>query len=272
MDPEKDYLAVNKASWNNKVRFHLESDFYGVEGFLNGASSLNDIELNLLGSIAGKRILHLQCHFGQDSISLARMGAQVTGIDLSDKAIEAANDLAAKTHTDARFICCDLYDLPNHLNETFDIVFTSYGTIGWLPDLDRWAAVVARFLNAGGQLVFAEFHPVVWMFDDDFTRIGYHYFNTGPITETYSGTYADRNAALNQEYVMWNHGLAEVFSSLLGSGLEITSFAEFDYSPYNCFRHTVEVAPKKYRIRHLDNRIPMVFALTAAKKTGMEIP
>lgn len=265
MDPVKDYLTINKASWNNKVRFHLESDFYDVNGFINGTSSLNDIELNLLGDVTGKRILHLQCHFGQDSISLARMGAQVTGIDLSDKAIEAANDLAAKTHTEARFICCDLYDLPNHLNETFDIVFTSYGTIGWLPDLNRWAAVISTFLKPGGTFVFAEFHPVVWMFDDDFNKIGYSYFNTGPIAETYTGTYADRNANLSQEYVMWNHGTAEVLSSLLQNGLELTAFEEFDYSPYNCFRHTEEIAPKKYCIQHLGNKIPMVFALTAMK-------
>ncbi|WP_018627059.1 class I SAM-dependent methyltransferase [Niabella aurantiaca] len=266
MDSAKDYLAINKASWNKKVRFHLESDFYDVAGFINGASSLNDIELNLLGNIAGKRILHLQCHFGLDSISLARMGAQVTGIDLSDKAIEAADDLAAKTQTAIRFICCDLYDLPNHLNETFDIVFTSYGTIGWLPDLDRWASVIATFLKPGGRFVFAEFHPVVWMFDDEFNKIGYNYFNTGPITETYSGTYADRNADLNQEYVTWNHGSAEVLSSLLRNGLKLTAFEEFDYSPYNCFRHTEEIAPKKYRIQHLGNKIPMVFALMAVKR------
>ncbi|MCF3110293.1 class I SAM-dependent methyltransferase [Niabella sp. CC-SYL272] len=267
MDPVKDYLTINKASWNNKVRFHLESDFYDVNGFINGASSLNNIELNLLGDVAGKRILHLQCHFGQDSISLARMGAQVTGIDLSDKAIEAANDLAAKTHTkaEARFICCDLYDLPHHLNETFDIVFTSYGTIGWLPDLDRWASVIATFLKPGGIFVFAEFHPVVWMFDDEFDKIGYSYFNTGPIAETDTGTYADRNADLYQEYIMWNHGTAEVLGSLIRHGLKLTSFEEFDYSPYNCFRHAVEVAPKKFCIQHLGNKIPMVFALTAVR-------
>ncbi len=270
MDPIKDYLAINKASWNNKVRFHLESDFYDVEGFINGASSLNDIELNLLGNIAGKRILHLQCHFGQDSISLARLGAHVTGIDLSDKAIEAANELAVKTHTDVRFICCDLYDLPNHLDEKFDIVFTSYGTIGWLPDMNKWAAVIARYLSPRGSFVFAEFHPVVWMFDDDFDKVGYVYFNTGPIVETNSGTYADRNADLHQEYVTWNHGLAEIFSSLLQNGLMLTSFEEFDYSPYNCFRHTIEIAPKRYRIQHLGNKIPMVFAVTAVKKADTE--
>ncbi|MBZ4188984.1 class I SAM-dependent methyltransferase [Niabella beijingensis] len=264
---KQDYIAVNRASWNNKVRFHLESDFYDVAGFLKGASSLHSIELNLLGDIEGKRILHLQCHFGQDTISLARMGARVTGIDLSDKAIDAAKELTQKTTTAADFICCDLYELPQHLNETFDIVFTSYGTIGWLPDLDKWAAVISRFLKPAGTFVFAEFHPVVWMFDDDFKNIGYSYFNTGAITETYEGTYADRNANLSQSYVMWNHGLGEVMNSLIRNGLEITRFEEFDYSPHNCFQDTVEIAPKKYGIRHLVNKIPMVYALTAVKRS-----
>lgn len=262
---KQDYIAINRASWNNKVRFHLESDFYDVAGFLKGASSLHSIELSLLGDITGKRILHLQCHFGQDTISLARMGAQVTGADLSDKAIEAAKALAQKTNAAADFICCDLYELPQHLNETFDIVFTSYGTIGWLPDLDKWAAVISQYLKPGGTFVFAEFHPVVWMFDDDFKHIGYHYFNTGPIEETYAGTYADRSADLNQSYVMWNHGLGEVLGSLLRNGLKLRTFEEFDYSPFDCFRNTEEVAPKKYRIRHLGNKIPMVYAVTAVK-------
>ena len=112
--------------------------------------------------------MHLQCLFGQDSISLSRLGADVTGVDLSDKAIESAKKIAEDTHSDARFICCDIYDLPNQLDEKFDIVFTSYGTIGWLPDLDKWAKIVSWFLKPNGQFVFVEFHPVVWMFDDNF--------------------------------------------------------------------------------------------------------
>jgi SAM-dependent methyltransferase len=113
----------------------------------------------------------------------------------------------------ANFICCDIYDLPNHLNQQFDVVFTSYGTIGWLPDLNKWAAVIQQFLKPGGQFVFVEFHPVVWMYDDDFSKVGYNYFNTGPIVENESGTYADRDAAIQQDYIMWNHGLAEVFTA-----------------------------------------------------------
>ncbi len=260
------YLEINKQSWNTRTEHHVKSEFYDVEGFLKGKSSLNDIELNLLGDISGKTILHLQCHFGQDSISMARLGATVIGVDLSDKSIEKANELAAITQSAASFICCDLYDLPNHLDQTFDIVFTSYGTIGWLPDLDKWAAIVSKYLKPGGTFVFAEFHPVVWMFDDDFKSIAYNYFNTGPIIETESGTYADREAPIQQSFVCWNHGISEVLNGLIQQGLQIRSFDEFDYSPYNCFRETVEFEPYKYRIKHLDDKIPMVYAIVATKE------
>lgn len=266
MNQENNYIEINRNSWNNRTDVHLKSEFYDLENFMKGKSSLNDIELHLLDDIKGKTILHLQCHFGQDSISLSRLGAEVTGVDLSDKAIERAKQLAADTQSSTQFICCDIYDLPNHLNQQFDIVFTSYGTIGWLPDLDKWAKVVSTFLKPGGQFVFVEFHPVVWMFDDNFEGIGYRYFNSGAIIETENGTYADKEAAITQDYVMWNHGLSEVINSLLKNGLEIHSLDEFDYSPYNCFNKTIEFEPNKYRIQHLDNKIPMVYSINARKK------
>jgi len=267
MQPEEDYIEINKRSWNNRVGSHLKSDFYDVEGFLRGRSSLNSIELELLGDVKDQSILHLQCHFGQDTISLARLGASVTGVDLSEKAIESAVQLAEKANVKAAFICCDIYDLPNHLDERFDIVFTSYGTIGWLPDLNKWAEVVSRFVKPQGKFVFAEFHPVVWMFDDNFKSIAYSYSNTGPIVETESGTYAARDADIKIENVNWNHGISEVISSLLKSGLEINSFNEFDYSPYNCFNHTIESEPKKFRIKHLGEKIPMVYSILATKRS-----
>lgn len=263
---DANYLQVNRESWNNRVETHLQSNFYDLPSFLNGRSSLNDIELNLMGNIAGKRILHLQCHFGQDSISLARMGALVTAVDLSDKAIEEAKRLATETAVDVSFICADVYDLPNVLHENFDIVFTSYGTIGWLPDLNKWAQVINHFLAPQGQLIFVEFHPVVWMFDDEFRAIKYNYFNKGAIIETEEGTYADLTANIQQSYVVWNHSLSEVFQSLLETGLTIEYFQEFDYSPYNCFKQAIEIAPNKFRIEHLGDRIPMVYALQAKSK------
>lgn len=268
MTSEKDYLSINKQSWNARTDVHLTSDFYDMEGFLKGKSSLNSIELELLGNIQGKSILHLQCHFGQDTISLNRLGAEVTGVDLSDKAIENAKRIAGETNSTATFICCDIYDLPNHLNKQFDIVFTTYGTIGWLPDLDKWGKLISKFLKPNGQFIFVEFHPVVWMFDTNFEKIDYNYFNSGPIIETESGTYADKESNIMQEYVSWNHSMSEVVTSLIKNGLEITAFNEYDYSPYNCFNKTIEVEPKKYRIEHLANNIPMVYAIKALKKTN----
>lgn len=266
MKPEDKYVTINRASWNNRTESHLKSEFYDIDGFLRGRTSLNDIEINLLGEIKGKKILHLQCHFGQDSISLSRLGAHVTGVDFSDKAIESAKQIAKKTQSDTTFICCDIYDLQDHLDETFDVVFTSYGVIGWLPDMEKWAKIVSTFLKPNGQFIFVEFHPVVWMFNDNFDEINYSYFNSGAIIETETGTYADKNANITQDYVMWNHGLGEVLNSLIKNGLEINSMDEFDYSPYDCFDKTIQMGPKKYRIEHLDNKIPMVYAIKAIKK------
>ncbi|GAA4344482.1 class I SAM-dependent methyltransferase [Flaviaesturariibacter amylovorans] len=263
---EPDYISVNRASWNRRTAVHLESSFYDQQSFLAGRSSLNEIELPLLGDLRGQRVLHLQCHFGQDTISLARLGAAPTGVDLSDAAIDAARAAADATGADARFLCCDLYDLPAHLDESFDVVFSSYGTIGWLPDLERWAALIARYLKPGGRFVFAEFHPVVWMFDDALETVGYRYFNSGPIVETESGTYAERGADMELSYVCWNHGLAEVITSLLDAGLELRTLREYDYAPYNCLRNMVEEEPGRFRVAHLGNKIPLVYALEAVSK------
>lgn len=266
MKSEKNYIEINKQSWNNKTESHLKSAFYDLDGFLKGNTSLQEIELGILGDLSGKTVLHLQCHFGQDSISMSRLGAEVTGVDLSDKAIEKANELSLKTNSRTTFICCNIYDLPDHLDKQFDIVFASYGTIGWLPDLDKWGKIVSRFLKPGGRFVFVEFHPVVWMFDDDFDKIGYNYFKSDAIIETEIGTYADRDANISQENVTWNHSMSEVVNSLIKNGLEINSLDEFDFSPYNCFNKTVEYESKKFRIAHLDNKIPMVFAIQCTKK------
>ena len=263
---EENYIEINRKTWNEKTEFHIQSDFYNQEGFLNGENSLTPIELELLGNIKDKSILHLQCHFGQDTISFSRLGAKSVGVDLSDNAIEKAIEIAKQLNTDTRFICCNIYDLPNHLEEQFDIVFTSYGTIGWLPDLDKWAKIIAQFLKPGGKFVMADFHPVVWMFDDNFQNIRYNYFKSEPIIETVEGTYADKNAPINSKTISWNHSTSELLNSLLRNSLELNAFNEYDYSPYNCFNATVEFEPKKFRIKHLENKIPMVYSIVATKK------
>ncbi|MEZ7931864.1 MAG: class I SAM-dependent methyltransferase, partial [Flavobacteriales bacterium] len=154
-----DYLKTNKESWNKRTEVHYDSDFYDNENFKKTGNSLNEIELEFLQDIKGKKVLHLQCHFGQDSISMSKLGAEVTGVDLSDLAIEKAQNLAKEMNIETKFICCDLYSLPEVLNEKFDIVFTSYGTVGWLPDSNKWASVISHFLKPEGKFVFAEFHP-----------------------------------------------------------------------------------------------------------------
>ena len=260
------YVQVNRALWNQRTAIHVQSEFYGLEGFRAGQSSLNPPELGLLGAVQGKTVLHLQCHFGQDTLSLARLGAHVTGVDLADRAIDQARELSRQLDLPAEFICCNLYDLPQHLDKRYDIVFASYGVVGWLPDLGEWGKVIATFLKPGGRFVLVEFHPVVWMFDDDFTGIEYPYFNREPIVETTEGTYADPAAPIRQECITWNHSLSEVFNGLLGNGLMITHFDEYDYSPYNCFRHTEQVGDRKYRIKTMGDKLPMLYSVVAEKR------
>ncbi|MEO7523814.1 MAG: class I SAM-dependent methyltransferase [Ferruginibacter sp.] len=263
---ELNYIEKNKAAWNSRTNHHFNSSFYDVEGFLKGKNSLNDIELKLLNHVEGKNILHLQCHFGQDTISLARMGANVTGVDLSDNAINKAVELSARANVNTTFICCDIYELPRYLDKEFDFVFSSYGTIGWFPNLDKWAAIISKFLKPDGKFIFAEFHPVVWMFDNEFEKVIYTYSKSEPIIEVEEGTYADRSAPITTEMITWNHSISEVITSLLQQGLELNFFKEYDYSPYNCFSKTIEFEPGKFRIEHFGNKIPMVYALSATKK------
>lgn len=260
-----DYKKVNKESWNNRVEVHVDSDFYNTPAFIAGKNSLKAPELALLGDVAGKSVLHLQCHFGQDSISFARMGAKVTGIDLSDAAIQQAKELNVQCGTNVEFIVSDVYDLPNHLDGQFDIVYTSYGTIGWLPDLDKWANVVNHFLKDGGKFVFAEFHPAVWMFDDDHNAVSHRYFTSEPIVETYSGTYAQPDSDLEVKAISWNHGLAEVITSLMDQGLSLSHFKEYDFAPYNCFNGMQEDGPDMYRISKFGNKLPLMYTLVAEK-------
>lgn len=263
MSKEDNYLAINRVSWNSRTDIHLKSAFYDLENFKKEKSSLNSIELDLLGDINGKTILHLQCHFGQDTISLSRLGAEVTGVDFSEKAIESAIQIAKETNSNTHFICCDIYDLPKYLDKQFDIVFTSYGVIGWLPDLDKWAKMISTFLKPNGKFVFVEFHPVIWMFDDNFNNIIYRYFKSEAIIELENGTYADKSADIKLDTITWNHGLTEVINNLIKYGLKINSFVEYDYSPYNCFNKCIEIESGKYRVAHLGNKIPMVYSIVA---------
>ena len=263
----KKYFEVNKNLWDSRTQSHLNSEFYNMEGFRRGETSLNPIELALLGDIQGKKILHLQCHFGQDSLSLSRMGAKVTGVDLSETGIEAARNLAQELGIDATFIQANVYETLNHIQDKYDIVFLSYGAICWLPDLDLWANITAQSLKQGGQLIMAEFHPVLYMYNWENHQIEYGYFNTGkPYLEQVSGTYATDEQSESLEEYFWIHAISEVIQALLNNGMEIKHMSEYDYSPYNCFENMKERARGQYVYNITDLQFPHVFALIAQKK------
>ncbi len=256
------FIAINKNSWNQKTGEHYNSNFYDVKGFLEGKSSLTPIELECLGNIEGKKVLHLQCHFGLDTISLSRMGAKVTGVDFSDEAIEKARLLADKLETDTKFVCCNLFDLPEHLEDSFDIVYTSYGVINWFPNLKEWGAIIRKYLMPDGKFVMVEFHPILWMFDTQFEVIESAYSREEPyisVSETYTDT-----SGIGGEYkeITWNHGLYKVFLGLLQNGLRIVDFQEYDYSPFNLFGN-MEEDNRKYYIKGKKGMIPMLFSLVA---------
>ena len=259
-----DYLETNAAHWDTMVDVHWESPFYDVPGWLAGRDTLPALDVQWLPALDGKRLLHLQCHFGQDTLSLARRGAKVTGADISARAIERAHELAGLANLEATFVRSDLYGLPQHLRGTFDVVYTSWGTIGWLPDLERWASVIDHFLAPGGQLVFLEFHPMLWMYGRDRNRFEYSYFNRGPITEEETQSYTGASKPPTRE-VGWNHPLGEVLGALLGRGLQLEGFEEYDYVPYPSFSDSVEIEPGKYQWRGFEGVLPMSYALRARK-------
>jgi ubiquinone/menaquinone biosynthesis C-methylase UbiE len=265
MEILQSYFEENKRSWNKRTAVHKDSTFYDLGSFKKGRSSLNKIELEELGDVKGRSLLHLQCHFGMDTMSWARAGATCTGVDLSDEAIKLAKEINAELDLNAEFVSCNVYDLKAHLDSKFDIVFTSYGTIGWLPDLDKWAEIIAHFLKPGGIFYIVDFHPVLWMMDENFEHIKYNYFNTEVITEEISGTYTDREAPIRSVEHGWNHPFAEILNALLKHNLQIQQFNEFAYSPYNCFNNLEQGDDAMWRIKGMNEKMPMVYSIKAIK-------
>ncbi len=261
----KKAFTTNKETWNKKVAVHAKSDFYQLEAFKKGGSSLHKYELQVLGDVQGKSLLHLQCHFGQDTLSFARMGAQCTGIDLSDEGIALAKQLATELELDANFVCCNVLDVSKHINDTFDIIFTSYGTIGWLPDLKPWATMIAERLAPNGVFYIAEFHPIAWMFDYTVNppELEYGYMQKEVIYEEYEGTYADEEASITSKEYGWNHSLSEVIQSLIEAGLKIELFKEHHASPYNIFPQLVKNKEGMYEMP--SKLYPLLFEIKASK-------
>lgn len=260
---EKDFLAANQALWDTKTDIHLASQFYDVPAFKAGKLSLMPTEREALGAVSGKKLLHLQCHFGQDTLSWARLGAEVTGVDFSGKALEAARGFAAELELEARFIQSNVLELDQKLDEQFDIVYSSYGTIGWLPDIEKWAQIIRKMLKPDGVFHFIEFHPFFSQIDEK-EQILYSYFpGDHPDEDTIKYTYTDGPSHPPMKEYWWNHRLSDVIMALQKAGLRIENFEEFPYSHYKLAESMVEVGEQKFVYKKLAGRIPYMYAIKA---------
>ena len=265
MATNKKYFETNKDTWNKKVKVHAKSAMYNLEGFKNGKSSLMPYELKALKGVNGKSLLHLQCHFGQDTLSWSRLGVKCTGVDLSDEGIKLAKILNDELKLDAEFVCCNVLETSQFVKDTFDIVFTSYGVIGWLPDLKPWGKMIAEKLNKGGTFYMVEFHPIVWMFDylENKPVMKYGYMQDEVIYEEYEGTYANQDSKVVSKEYGWNHGLGEVISALTEAGLHIEYLKEHDEAPYNVLPDLTETDSGMFVTK--DKLYPLIFELKAIK-------
>jgi SAM-dependent methyltransferase len=258
----KEYKNANKRLWNHLTEIHIVSRFYDLKGFIKGRSGLNAIELALLGNVAGKTVLHLQCHFGLGTLALARMGARVVGVDFSEVAIQKARELNGVLNLKAGFVLSEIETLGTHLEGKFDIVFASFGVLGWHSDLNKWASVAAHFLKRHGKLCLAEFHPILWMLNDDQSAIKYSYFKKGAICTKEQKSYAASSASPVGTSYCWNHSLGETIAALEAAGLVVSSFREYDYSPYNIFADGIG-KNDEYYIKGFKGIIPLVYSLCA---------
>ena len=265
---ERDQLASNQHVWDCWAPLHLKSNFYSVEDFVAGGSSLRAIEMSELGDVRDKRLLHLQCHFGLDTLSWARLGAKAVGVDNSEVAIDIARRLSEDIGVHADFVCSDLYELPGPLEPaSFDVVFSSYGVLSWLPDLQRWASIAAALTKPGGVFYLVEFHPLLGMLDDETgKRFEYPYFESGrePLVFHDEVSYANPEAEQpSHTLYQWIHSLGDVVSAIADAGLTIQWLHEFDFSPYGHYPWLHERRPDEY-VADLP-AAPHVFSVKAGK-------
>ncbi|GGS68620.1 class I SAM-dependent methyltransferase [Nonomuraea spiralis] len=261
-----DYLEINRANWNARVPVHVGSDFYDVEGFRKGHDPLRPFELAEVGEVAGRRLAHLQCHFGLDTLAWARRGAEVTGLDFSEAAVEEARAIAADCGIPATFVTADVYDAARALGgRTYDIVYTGVGALVWLPDLARWAATVASLLAPGGFLYLAEFHPVADVLDDETgTTVTYDYFARGPHVWEDVHSYTGSGELDHPTSVQFQHGLGEVVSAVAAAGLRLDFLHEHDHTLFPRFA-TLVADGSAYRLPEGAPRMPLMYSLRATK-------
>jgi len=264
------YFKTNIKRWNELVDINAKSRLYDLEGFKSGSISLLPIELEELGDVVGKSLLHLQCHFGMDTLSWARLGADVTGIDFSDKAISLAKSLSRELNIPARFINTNIYNIPNVINENFDIVFTSYGVLCWLPNLEKWAQIVNDCLKPGGIFYIIDGHPFGSLIDEksEAFKVGFNYFAEGkPIYWEESVAYADPSAKLkNQACYEWNHPISAIINSLINKNLALEFLHEFPFSFHKFHPDMEKREDGYYEFQNFQFSVPMMFSIKAYKK------
>jgi SAM-dependent methyltransferase len=265
----------NLKSWESRVGVHATSKMYDLDGIVSGAKQYSDIfafDVEPLGDVSGLDAVHLQCHIGTDTVSLARTGARVTGLDFSPAALEVGRDLADRCGLDVRFVESELYGAVDVLGrEQFDLVYTGVGALGWLPDIKGWARVVADLLRPGGRLYLREGHPVLWTLDpertDQLLVLGYPYFETEePEIFEFAGTYTDGDAshvvATTHE---WNHGLGEIVQAVLDAGLTLTRLVEHDFAEWKALDWMAVDDKGHWRLPEHRERLPVMYTLEARK-------
>jgi SAM-dependent methyltransferase len=271
-----DYRSINRANWDERVPAHVRSPDYAVERFAADPAHLSHVvrfDMPLLGDIAGKRAVHLQCHIGTDTVSLARLGARITGLDFSPPAVAAARKLAAAAGVDAEFVEAEVYDAATVLGAgSFELVYTGIGALCWLPDIARWAAVVAALLAPGGRLFLREAHPMLWALQDarsdGLLVVDYPYFERDEATVfdepgTYVQTDVEFEHTAGHE---WNHGLGEIVTALLANGLQLTALVEHDSVPWDALPGQMdELENGEFRLRERPWRLAATYTLQAVK-------
>lgn len=267
-------VASNRELWDEWAAIHATSDFYDLDSFRQGGVRLRPYEIEEIGPVDGKSLLHVQCHFGIDTISWARLGARVTGVDFSPVAIALARSLADELgFAEARFVQSSLDELPDALDEEFDVVYTSNGVLGWLPDIRRWAAVVARFVKPGGIFYITEIHPVAQAFENEGVSPGelvlrYPYWeHRAPLRFETHGSYADPTAHVETPYEHgWDHGLGEIVTALVDAGLEIRMLREYPF--VNWKLDFLEQQPDRtWRMpATAGGELPLFFSILATKR------
>jgi SAM-dependent methyltransferase len=262
------YEDANRDLWNDLTGVHVKS--YGVDKFKAGQTTLDEIQLRDLGDMHGKTLLHLQCHFGLDSLSLAREGAIVTAVDFSEKGIENARKISAETGIPARFIHSNIYELEKHLDETFEIVYTTQGVLCWLKDLNEWARIVRRYLKPGGMFYLMETHPIMSIFDDtkpELSDIIHPYFHSDEpkIWDDNAPDYSDPSYRWSKVSYEWMWNISDIINSLIKAGLTIEFFNEYDKLFYKAIPEMVRDENGWWVIPRLRGKLPLIFTMRARK-------